>query len=263
MSRKITNEIFIRELNEIHPNLISLTEYKGSKEKIIVKCVEHDYEFTTKPNNLMSGRGCKYCANEARRKKKVKPINKVIDDFNKVHNFKFKYPNIENEYINNKSKITFICPLHGEHTIQALKHLQGEGCQKCKESTLEKTIRGILERNEIEYIYEFKGHTTSNKSIDFYIKDAQLAIECQGVQHFKPIEFFGGDNKFIEYIRRDIEKFNEVKSNNDKIVYIVSKNFKNDLNSPIFKGIYNDNVLFIEDVIEKPMLLINKITFNK
>lgn len=249
MSRKITQDIFVRELKEKHPNLTPLTEYKGSKNNIIVKCNIHNYEFKTKPNWLMSGEGCKYCGLERRANKRKKPIEKVISDLNEVHNSKYEYPNIENEYVNNRSIISFVCPIHGVRTIQALKHLQGQGCQICNESHLEKKIRKLLEEYSIDYAYQYKECCKNNKSVDFYIPKYNIAIECQGIQHFAPIQIFGGETEFEIVVNRDKTKFNELKDGKIKLVYIMNKKHKEYLNNEIFEGIYNENVFFIEDIL--------------
>ena len=323
MSRKITNEIFAKELAIQYPNLIPMEEYKGDKTEITVKCIKHNYEFKTKPNTLKHGSGCKFCGREKLSEKKRKDISQVLSDFNKIHNNKYQYPYLKDEYINNKSIITFICPIHGELSQQALKHLNGEGCKLCshqsfphttetyikraneihhnkydyvntkyidrltdivitcpihgdftqspkdhlsgcgcpicKESTLEKEIRNILETNSIDYLYEYKGHTLHNKSVDFYLINYNVAIECQGEQHFIPINFFGGENKLKTYIDRDISKYNELLSKHDRIIYVYHKKFKNIALGTKFIGIYENNTLFIEDILEKPSILIDAI----
>jgi very-short-patch-repair endonuclease len=34
--------------------------------------------------------------------------------------------------------------------------------------------------------------------LDFYLPEYNVAIECQGIQHFEPIDFFGGENALKE-----------------------------------------------------------------
>ena len=244
MSRKITQEIFVKELKEQHPNLTPLTEYKGSKAEIIVRCNIHNYDFKTNPNNLQQGRECKYCANESRSKSKRKNIDKVKSDFNAVHNNKYVYPLLEEEYKSNKSIITFICPTHGEQHIKALKHLQGHCCQKCNESTLERGIRKLLDEHNINYESQYKGCTTNNKSVDFFLTGYNVAIECQGIQHFKPIAFFGGESNFNKTIKRDIDKFNELMVNDCEVIYVTNKRYL----EYITNEIYNKRTYFIEDI---------------
>lgn len=41
---------------------------------------------------------------------------------------------------------------------------------------------------------------------DIFIEDLNLAIEYQGIQHFQPVEHWGGENSFMELQRRDEKK---------------------------------------------------------
>ena len=43
-------------------------------------------------------------------------------------------------------------------------------------------------------------------SLDFYLPEYNIAIECQGIQHFKRIEYFGGEKSFKEQKNRDTIK---------------------------------------------------------
>lgn len=70
-------------------------------------------------------------------------------------------------------------------------------CPKCKGSNGEKTIRFWLKENNFNFIeqygIEIKGHKLR---FDFYLPDYDLYIEYQGEQHFKPVDFFGGEETF-------------------------------------------------------------------
>lgn len=136
-----------------------------------------------------------------------------------------------------------------EFTQKPKDHLSGCGCPKCNESYLEKEIRKILENNKIEYLYEYKEHTTNNKSVDFYIPKYNVAIECQGIQHLKSIIFFGGEEYFNRTVKRDVLKYKELINNKDKVIYIASNKHKEYLNNAIFEGIYDKNIFFIEDIL--------------
>lgn len=41
------------------------------------------------------------------------------------------------------------------------------------------------------------------KRIDFYVPKLNLAIEYHGIQHYSPVEYFGGDKKFEKQLKRD------------------------------------------------------------
>ena len=40
-------------------------------------------------------------------------------------------------------------------------------------------------------------------TLDFYLPEYNIGIECQGIQHYEPIEYFGGEKKFKEQVKRD------------------------------------------------------------
>lgn len=46
----------------------------------------------------------------------------------------------------------------------------------------------------------------SKLEFDFYLPNIRVAIEYDGVQHFKPVKYFGGIDAFIDQKRRDSEK---------------------------------------------------------
>ena len=100
--------------------------------------------------------------------------------------------------------------------------LQGQGCPYCHESKLEKEIGNFLERNKIEYEKQKKFEWLKfNKplSLDFFLPKYKIAIECQGEQHYKPIEHFGGENEYNVVSDRDIVKKSQCNSNGIKLLY--------------------------------------------
>ena len=50
-----------------------------------------------------------------------------------------------------------------------------------------------------------------------------MAIECQGIQHFRPVDFFGGKEYFIKTIERDNIKQQLCENNGIKIIYFTNK----------------------------------------
>lgn len=67
-----------------------------------------------------------------------------IAKVSQIHDNKYDYS--KSNYVNNKTKITIICPKHGEFIMTPQKHLSGQGCRKCgylkksKEQTSSKEI---------------------------------------------------------------------------------------------------------------------------
>lgn len=252
MPRRKTQNEFVSEMGQTHPNLEVLGKYNGDKKYVLVRCKIHDYTFNTKPNWLHHGSNCKYCYNDRRGDSLRKPIHQLLIEMSDKHNGKYEYPNIEEEYSNNKSLISIECPKHGIFKQTVNHHLQGQGCWKCNQSHLEETIETILDKNNIEYIPQYRNQNIIGyKSLDFFLPKQNIAIECQGEQHFIENEYFGGKETLNETISRDISKFNELSNNEIRTLYVLNKKFKRYLLSNRFCGIYNKNNTFTIDEIEK------------
>lgn len=116
----------------------------------------------------------------------------------------------------------------------------------CNESHLETFIESLLKNKNIKYIRQYRiFNILGYKSLDFYLPEYNIAIECQGIQHFKPIDYFGGTKAFNETINRDVEKYKSLNENKLNLIYIINKRNKKYLNDDIFRGIYDGNVFFL------------------
>lgn len=67
------------------------------------------------------------------------------------------------------------------------------------------------------YLRSAKG---GQMSYDIFIAGLNVAIEYQGKQHFEPVDFFGGEESFVDVQKRDKEKAELSKANGIKLVYI-------------------------------------------
>ena len=137
-----------------------------------------------------------------------------------IHGDKYDYS--KTNYIDNKSKVTIICPIHGEFEQIAAEHLRGHGCSKCYCSKLENLMRSFLEKENINFIERktwdwliFKG----SQHVDFYLPEYNIAIECQGRQHFEPVNSFGGIPDFEDRQERDKNKLELCTKHNIKLIY--------------------------------------------
>ena len=102
-----------------------------------------------------------------------------IEEARRIHGNKYDYSKVI--YINNHTKVRIICPIHGEFWQTPHKHTLGEGCPKCKRSTLEANTENYLMSNKILYISQYKGifpfNKSSKQSLDF-INDLINDILC-------------------------------------------------------------------------------------
>ncbi len=94
------------------------------------------------------------------------------------------------------------------HTLTS-GHTQSCGCLRSESfSKFEMFITNILKENHILYKNEFgfddcKGIGGKRLRFDFYLPNYNTLIEYDGEQHFKPIEYFGGEEAYQNRIKND------------------------------------------------------------
>lgn len=227
-----TKEDFIRVSNEKHHFKYdySLVEYKTSQDKVKIICPIHGV-FEQKANNHMHGYGCKKCGTERCGDKQRKETEKFIEEARKVHGDKYDYSKVN--YVKCSEKVCIICPKHGEFWQTPGNHLAGWGCKKCSQSHLEREIMTVLNENNIKYEYEKEFEwlkLDANLSVDFYLPDKNIAIECQGSQHYFPANFgskrFSPDELFELVVKRDTRKKELCEEHGIKILYYTHENIK-------------------------------------
>ena len=207
---------FIEEARKIHGDKYdySKVDYVNALTKVCIICPEHG-EFWQTPANHLSSKGCRKCHGRY-----YMNTDEFINEAKKVHGDKYDYSKVEyNGMFNN---VCIICPIHGEFWQKPIKHLNKQGCPICKESHLENEIRNLLIRNGIKFEQEKKFDwlvSDGNLRLDFYIPDKKIAIECQGIQHFIPIEYFGGIDMFEKQKKMDELKKQLCEKHNIKVLY--------------------------------------------
>jgi len=220
---KNTND-FIKKSIERHGEKYdySLTEYKGIHNK--VKILYNGVVYEQKAGAHLYSTGL--IENVLKRK----DTDEFIKLSNDIHENKYVYDKVK--YINNHTKVIIICKKHGEFLQRPTSHLQGVGCNNCSESRGEKKISKFLDINKIEYVRQkrFDGCIGLRYKLpfDFYIPSKRTCIEFDGVQHYQPVEHFGGlkayesikindkikeeycEDNFINLIRIRYDQFDEI-----------------------------------------------------
>jgi len=146
--KKLTNENFIQKAKEIHGNKYdySLVKYINSKTKVKIICNEHNIIFEQTPSKHLSGFGCRLCSG------KLLNSQLFINKANKIHNNYYDYSLVN--YINSKSKVIILCPIHGEFNQLPSEHLTGKGCPKCNGKHL--SINNIIEKANKIHNYKYQ-----------------------------------------------------------------------------------------------------------
>ena len=225
---KDTTETFIEKARKIHGDKYdySKVNYVDSYTKLCIICPEHG-EFWQRPNNHLNGWGCAKCGNKLRGKNQTKLQEQFIKDAKQVHGWKYDYSKVE--YVNNKTKVCIICPEHGEFWQTPNNHLRGNTCPKCCESKLEQIVEKTLKSSGINFYFQCSSKSEikniGRKRLDFYLPEYNVAIECQGEQHFEPIEFFGGKKQFEIQKNSDKEKLQICMENNIYVIYFTKHEY--------------------------------------
>ena len=105
-------------------------------------------------------------------------------------------------------------------------HTQSCGCLRSEVFSLRETlISNILSSNNIKFEREYsfsdcKGIGNKRLRFDFYIQNLNILIEYDGEQHFKPIEYFGGEEHYIKQVANDKIKNKYCLDHNIKLIRI-------------------------------------------
>lgn len=218
---------FIKKARKIHGDKYNYDKviYNGNKINVIITCPIHgDFEMT--PNDHLTNGGCKYC------KGKSLHIIDFIKRSNEKHHNKYDYSKTDLNNRDEKGRVCIICPIHGEFYLKPNKHLEGRGCQKCGygKNIKENELKEILINTFKNIDYQKKFDWLGLQSLDFYLPKYNIGIECQGEQHFKSIEYFGGEEKLKNQIERDYRKIKLCEQNGVKLLhftFLKEKEFEN------------------------------------
>jgi len=194
-SKRKTVEEFIKEARAIHGDKYdySLVKYENGDDKVVIICPIHG-EFKQTPYNHLIGE-CYKCGKLKYRDTVSKLPHQFIKEARAIHGDKYDYSLVK--YVNAHTAVKIICSDHGEFKQTPNKHLsRKQGCPKCKTSKGESTIRKILEERNIEFDEQKTFNECRYKKelqFDFFLPSYNMLIEYDGEQHYKPIDFFGGD----------------------------------------------------------------------
>ena len=219
--RELNTEDIIKLFKEVHGDRYdySKVEYTMMHSKVLIGCPEHGF-FEQTPSKHLLGQGCPKCAILLRADMHRLSKDEFIERARKCHGNKYDYSEVEFKDVYQKVKIG--CPEHGWFYQRVWDHINGHGCSKCNESILESEVRTMLEKTDIKFIPQCNYETLGwlgKQSLDFYLPELKVAIECQGGQHYHPIEHFGGEGEFEVIKERDARKKGLCDENGVTVLY--------------------------------------------
>ena len=226
-ARRYTNDMFIEKANSVHGNEYdySKVDYKDSQAKVAIICHKKDIlgnehgVFWQKPNSHLLGHKCPKCNGMK------KSTDLWIAEAKSVYpDGKYSFDKVD--YKQARGKVIVTCNVHGDFETKAADFLRGHGCPKCQMSKLEAQVEKILQENNIIYELQKKEDWLKGMSFDFFIPSKNIAIECQGIQHYKEKEFFNKREGLKERVERDSRKRELCKENGIELIYFTEQKFK-------------------------------------
>ncbi|MFA5585596.1 MAG: DUF723 domain-containing protein [Saccharofermentanales bacterium] len=220
--RSNTKENFIKKSKDIHNNKYnySLVDYKNSNTKVEIICPIHGI-FQQKPYSHLSGSGCPSCH--------IDKMRNNNDNFIKrssiIHNNQYDYSIVD--YIDNKTKIKIICPIHGIFEQTPHAHLNGQKCPKCQDTKKTNLDFKQISKNKHNNYYDYS-------LVNYINNKTKVNIICpkHGIFKQRPDDHLNGhgcikcSGKLRNNLKDIISKSNEIHNNlynYDKSIYINNK----------------------------------------
>ena len=121
--------VFEEKVRNKNPNIIILSEYKGQKEKVKIRCKKCGHEWEANGKSVLEGSvGCRVCAgsfsySDEEFKKKLNEINPDIIPLEKYVKNKLKDNNTIVFYLSNKNEVTDIMEIFPKARITTEKEI--------------------------------------------------------------------------------------------------------------------------------------------
>ena len=193
-SKQKTNSQFKQEIkNLVGDDYTFLDPYQGNYTKLRVKHNKCGNIYKVKPNSFLQGRRCPKCFGNDKKadnlfKKEVS--NLVGDDYTFLDSYVNNHTKIRVKH-NECGHVYYVAP------TEFISH--NTRCPYCNIPKGEDLINKILISLDIKHEYQKTFNDlrdTQLLSYDFYIPDQNILIEYQGQQHYEPVDYFGGKDKF-------------------------------------------------------------------
>ena len=205
LRQRKSQEQFVEEVRNLHPDITVVGEYVNSNTKIEFMCSK-GHIWKTAPCNILSGCSCPICKGGKISAKKTKSHEQFVNELFQIN------PNILvlGEYKSAFTKIKTKCN-KCEHEWESMpcNLLAGCGCPKCATSKGEKLIEEYLKQHDIifETQKRFKDCVDQRPlPFDFYLPEYNVLIEYQGAQHYMATRRMGDEEGLIYRQKHDCIK---------------------------------------------------------
>lgn len=198
--------ILVDDLNQIH----------NSQQHIKCQCKKCGRIQQNKTiYDYYAGKKC-YCQTKSTKK----PEDVLKQDFANICIFLEEYKNTDTPILVESLKC------HHQFIARPQELLRNPfQCPICNSSIGEKHILYWLEEKQISYYRQYK--ICNKYKVDFFLPQNNLFIEYNGIQHYYPVKFFGGQETLAKQQQRDNFIREYCKQNNIKLLEISYLDLKN------------------------------------
>jgi len=219
-----THQKFVEEVFELVENNYSvLSEYTHNKVKIRMKHNTCGHEYEVRPYAFLHGNSrCPKCFGTPK-----KTTEEFKDEVSKLVGEEYT---VLGKYFGNKKNIKMKHNICGHVWNVAPAHFLNTGtrCPECanyKSKGELKVIKYLTEKN-ISYINNKPHESLNNHLFDFQFPNRNLILEYDGIQHYQPVELFGGQKQFEIQKEKDQEKNDFCESNGINLVRVPYWNYE-------------------------------------
>ena len=193
MSKKKTNEEYIREVSIKNPNVEVIGEYINAKTHILHRCKIHNVEWLATPGLILQGCGCGQCKidkdiinAQSKRKTHQQYLIEIINNNIPIEPLE--------EYVDGKTNIRHRCKIcKYEWSTKPSNVLYGYGCPICgiqknravRMKTHNEYVIELFEKNSnIEAIEQYNGahnpikHYCKTHNVEFYVRPSDALKGC-------------------------------------------------------------------------------------
>ena len=195
-----------------------LDKYVNNKTKLRVKHNKCGNTYEVKPTNFLFGKRCPYCSTK----------DKSKTDIQFQHEINFLVGNeytFLDKYVNNHTKLRVKHNKCGNiYEVTPNSFTQGNRCPYCNNIPKGETIiTKLLDTFNTNYRYQKTFPDLKDDrllSYDFYIPDQNILIEYQGIQHYQPVDIFGGETTFKKQQKHDQMKLDYARDHGYNLIAV-------------------------------------------
>ena len=242
--RKRANDLTRLDIGFVREQIASLgakclsDEYINYKEKLMIQCECGNIYQQSYANFLHGTHHCQKCSQKIADEAKNKYTYEYVSEYLKKHGSTLLTPKTE-KYIGYKSTIEIECSCGEKFStmLEIVLTYEKTKCRSCKAQNSptshgEKNIKNYLLEKGYEFYQEYSFPDCKDKYVlrfDFaVVVDNKLKlIEFDGMQHFRPYDYYGGEKYYQKILRRDGIKNKYCEDNNIPLLRIPYTELRN------------------------------------